>query len=123
MANPNLRHAVRAVVLDDKDRVLLCRFDLLTQGVVVWATPGGGIEEAESPLEALERELDEEIGLAMVGEPTDVWHQRVVAEGHAEGYDGVINDYYLIKTGGWFVSARTRYRPQVRPPCSNSTKP
>lgn len=76
MANPNLRHAVRAVVLDDKDRVLLCRFDLPTQGVVVWAAPGGGIEVAESPLQALERELDEEIGLALVDEPPHVWHQR-----------------------------------------------
>ena len=53
---------------------------------------------AESPLEALTRELDEELGLAVVDEPPHVWHQRVVAEGHAEGYDGVINDYYLIRT-------------------------
>ena len=104
MANPNLRHAVRAVVLDDKDRVLLCRFDLPTQGVVVWAAPGGGIEVAESPLQALERELDEEIGLALVDEPPHVWHQRVVAEGHAEGYDGVINDYYPIKTDNFTPS-------------------
>ena len=80
------------------DRVLLCRFDLPTQGVVVWATPGGGIEAAESPLEALARELDEEIGLALVDEPPHVWHQRAVAEGQAEGYDGVINDYYLVRT-------------------------
>ena len=98
MADPNLRPSVRAVILDDQDRVLLCQFDLPTQGVVVWAPPGGGIEAAESPLEALKRELDEEIGLALVNEPPHVWHQRAVAEGQAEGYDGVINDYYLIKT-------------------------
>jgi 8-oxo-dGTP diphosphatase len=104
VANPNLRHAVRAIVFDEKDRVLLCRFDLPRQGVVVWATPGGGIEVAESPLEALERELDEEIGLALVEDPPHVWHQRVVAEGHAEGYDGVINDYYLIKTDNFTPS-------------------
>jgi 8-oxo-dGTP diphosphatase len=97
-ANPSLRHSVRAIVLDDMDRILLCRFDLPTQGLVVWGTPGGGIEAAESPLEALERELHEELGLTLVNEPPHVWHQRVVAEGHAEGYDGVINDYYLIKT-------------------------
>jgi len=58
----------------------------------------GRIEAAESPLEALKRELDEEIGLALVDEPPHVWHQGAVAEGLAEGYDGVINDYYLIKT-------------------------
>jgi hypothetical protein len=28
----------------------------------------------------------------------DVWHQRVVAPGHAAGYDGVVNDYFLIRT-------------------------
>lgn len=98
MVGPNLRHSVRAVVLDDEHSVLLCRFDLPTQGVVVWAAPGGGVEASESPLEALERELDEEIGLALLDEPPHVWHQQVVAEGHAEGYDGVINDYYLVKT-------------------------
>lgn len=98
MPDPNLRPSVRAVILDDQDRVLLCQFDLPTQGVVVWAPPGGGIEEAESPLEALMRELDEEIGLALVDEPPHVWHQRAVAAGLADGYDGVINDYYLIKT-------------------------
>ena len=104
MADPNLRHSVRAVVFDDKDRMLLCRFDLPKQGVIVWATPGGGIEAAESPLEALKRELAEEVGLALVDEPPHVWHQRVVAEGRAEGYDGVINDYYMIKTDNFAPS-------------------
>jgi 8-oxo-dGTP pyrophosphatase MutT (NUDIX family) len=88
--------------LDTEDRVLLCRFDLPVPGLVVWATPGGGIEAAESPLEALTRELDEELGLAVVDEPPHVWHQRIVADGYAEGYDGVINDYYLIKTANLF---------------------
>jgi len=90
--------------LDDMDRVLLCRFDLPTQGVVVWAAPGGGIDVAKSPLQALERELDEDIGLALVDEPPHVGHRRVVAEGHAEGYDGVINDYYLTKTDNFTPS-------------------
>jgi hypothetical protein len=27
-----------------------------------------------------------------------VWRQKVVAAGHAAGYDGVINDYYLVRT-------------------------
>ena len=89
--------------MDDKDRLLLCRFDMPRQRVVVWATPGGGIEVAESPLEALEGELDEEIGLALVDEPP-MSGITVVAEGHAEGYDGVINDYHLIKTDNFIPS-------------------
>jgi len=118
VADANLRHSVPAVVLDEKDRVLLCRFDLSTQGVVVWATPGGGIEAAESPLEALTRELDEELGLAVVDEPPHVWHQRVVAEGQAEGYDGVINDCYLIKTDNFTPTAHLELRS-----CAPRTSP
>jgi 8-oxo-dGTP diphosphatase len=52
----------------------------------------------------LSRGLDEEVGLAVVDEPPLVWHQRVIAEGHAEGYDGVINNYYLVKTDNFTPS-------------------
>ncbi len=99
VAHPKLRRSVRAIVLDEGDRVLLCRFDLPSQGMIVWAPPGGGVEHDETRLQALRRELDEEIGLALVDEPPLIWHQRVVAHGHAEGYDGIVNDYYLIETG------------------------
>lgn len=101
MEDPHLRQSVRAIVLDETDRVLLCRFDLPSQKVVVWAPPGGGVEHDETPLEALRRELDEEIGLALETEPPLLWHQRVVAPGLVEGYDGVINDYYLIETNNF----------------------
>ncbi|WP_405899214.1 NUDIX domain-containing protein [Streptomyces sp. NBC_00727] len=102
MPTAALRHSVRAIILDADDRVLLCRFALPDPpGTVVWAAPGGGIEPGETPLDALRREAREEVGLVIAADPPHVWHQEVVAPGHAPGYDGVINDYFLVRTA-WF---------------------
>ncbi|MFF2777505.1 NUDIX hydrolase [Streptomyces sp. NPDC058052] len=96
MAPLNLRHSVRAIVLDEEDRVLLCRFALPERSV--WATPGGGVEPGETPYEALRRELREEDGLVLEGEPPHVWHRRVVEPGYVRGYDGAVQDYFLVRT-------------------------
>ncbi|ELP70170.1 NUDIX hydrolase [Streptomyces turgidiscabies] len=95
----NLRHAVRAIVLDREDRILLCRFVLPEK--VVWAAPGGGIEAGETPQAALRRELHEEIGLVIDGSPPHVWHRRVVGPGYVSGYDGAVEDYFLIRTAAF----------------------
>lgn len=96
------RHSVRAIILDKDGRVLLCRFVIPElAGTVVWATPGGKIETGETPLATLSRELQEEVGLAVPADPPHVWHQEVVAPGHAEGYDGIINDYFLVRTAAF----------------------
>jgi 8-oxo-dGTP diphosphatase len=95
----SLRCSVRAIILDGEDRVLLCRFAIAEPaGTVVWAAPGGGIERGETPLAALRRELQEEVGLAVDADPPHVWHQQIVAPGFAAGYDGVVNDYFLVRT-------------------------
>ena len=59
---PLLRPAVRALVVDPAERVLLVRFEFADVGTV-WAPPGGGIEPGEDRLTALRRELAEEVGL------------------------------------------------------------
>lgn len=105
MPSVNLRHSVRAIILEADNCILLCRFAIPDPaGTVVWAAPGGGIEPDETPLAALRRELQEEVGLTVGTRPPHVWHQEVVAPGHAVGYDGVVNDYFLVRT--------TRFKPR-----------
>ncbi|MEU4393137.1 GNAT family N-acetyltransferase [Kribbella sp. NPDC023855] len=92
---PRLRQAVRAVVLDAQDRILLLRFEFADK--VVWAAPGGGIEAGESLRDGLVRELAEEIGLTPPADAPHIWHQVAVGPDYARGYDGVVNDYFLIR--------------------------
>ncbi|MFE7171231.1 NUDIX domain-containing protein [Streptomyces sp. NPDC057616] len=55
-----MRDAVRAVVLDDDDRVMLLRYD---EEGGFWATPGGSLEDGEDDATVPARELGEELGV------------------------------------------------------------
>ena len=61
---PEEREAVRAVIVDAQERVLLLSWE--NPAGRWWITPGGGMLAGESEEAALRRELREEVGLAAV---------------------------------------------------------
>jgi len=70
---PAARQAVRALVVDSAERVLLLRFENPVSHEAWWATPGGGIEPGESEELTLRRELLEECGLELADPGPVVW--------------------------------------------------
>jgi ADP-ribose pyrophosphatase YjhB (NUDIX family) len=66
-----LRPAVRMLMLDTDNRVLLTRFDWPHKSV--WAPPGGGVETGESLEQAIRREVAEETGLTAFDLGPCVW--------------------------------------------------
>ncbi|CAB4686299.1 MAG: NUDIX domain-containing protein [Actinobacteria bacterium] len=75
---PERRQAVRALVVDPDNRVLLFRFESAKGADVWWATPGGGLESGEDESMALRRELAEEVGLVDFTQGPWVWEREHV---------------------------------------------
>jgi len=96
VSHPRLRKATRAIVLDESDRILLVRFDFGDR--VVWATPGGGIEEDETDEHAVRRELLEEAGLDGYELGPLVWTRTHHVPLGGGRWDGQTERYYLIRT-------------------------
>ena len=81
------RRAVRVLLLDDADRLLLLLDSDLGLDPVAhwWVTPGGGVDPGESDLEAAVRELWEETGLVVdAGALVGPLLTRVVVHGYSD---------------------------------------
>lgn len=92
-----IRQAVRALVLDPEDRVLLVRFEFPEFGTK-WALPGGGIEPGETDHEALRRELSEEVGAPEVEIGPHVWNRLHIVPFIDGSHDGQIERIYVVRT-------------------------
>jgi 8-oxo-dGTP diphosphatase len=91
-----IRPAARAIVLDPDDRVLLVRFEFPTGSR--WALPGGGIDPGESAIEALRRELHEEVGLADATIGDHVWDRLHIVPFISGEWDGQREQIYVVRT-------------------------
>ena len=109
--DPVEREAVRGVVVDAKQGVLLVRFEHPVSGDSWWATPGGGVDEGESDEQALRRELREEAGLD-VAEAGPVVHERE----HTFPWDGRIirqrERFYVVRVEGHEPAPTIDLRPE-----------
>jgi 8-oxo-dGTP diphosphatase len=92
-----IRDAVRAVVLDPMDRFLLVRFEFPDAGTR-WALPGGGIEPGESNVDALHRELAEEVGLLDAEIGPHIWDRLHVIPFIDGKWDGQRERIHLVRT-------------------------
>jgi len=92
----NLRSAVRALIIDDDDHVLLVRF-VFPSGVEAWALPGGGLEDGEDPLDGLRRELHEELGATDLEIGPHIWNREHIIPMYT-GHDGQVDQIHLVHT-------------------------
>jgi 8-oxo-dGTP pyrophosphatase MutT (NUDIX family) len=102
---PRSRQAVRILLLDGRERVLLFRgWDPAEPSVLYWFTPGGGLDPGEGAAEGAARELFEETGLRLAPE-------KLGGPVHHEVTDFSFNgvpyrqdqDFYLVQVPQWTV--------------------
>lgn len=107
----NLRRAVRALVVDTSERLVLVRFDFPDR--IVWAAPGGGLEDGEDYPAALARELREELGLGLAPPLADpVWVRTHVFP--MSRWDGQTERYYVVRVPSSFTVRPTLSWDELR---------
>lgn len=93
------------MLVDPDDRVLLVRFEFPAGSR--WALPGGGVDPGEDHVQALRRELHEELGLIDVTVGPHVWsrlHHIAFLDG---SYDGQRDRIHLVRLDRTFEPVPT----------------
>lgn len=95
-----LRDAVRALVTDDRGRVLLVHYSVPDEEtpVGVWACPGAEVDGDEDPAEVLLGAVEQVLGLRFDGVGDPVWVREMVQPSDAD--DGLRETYHLLEIGG-----------------------
>ncbi|MDT0215509.1 NUDIX domain-containing protein [Rothia sp. ARF10] len=103
----NRRRAMRVLLVDEADRILLFRDSDpgLTPVPVFWITPGGGVDPGESDLQAAVREVAEETGLAIrEDELVGPLAQRVVVHGYSDVVTTQDEQFWFVRCTSFEVS-------------------
>lgn len=91
----NIRPAVKALIQQD-DRILVLKTE--TDNNTYWVLPGGKIAYGEEPVNALQRELQEEISCeAEIRDPVGMYH--FFTEGEGKG-DHIVLTVFEADIGG-----------------------
>jgi len=107
-----IRQAVRALLITPDEHVLLVRFEF--PDATVWSLPGGGLDPGETHLDALHRELVEEVGLHDPVVGAHVWNREHIIP-HEDGlWDGQHDRYYLVEATERFDPAPALSWDQLR---------
>jgi 8-oxo-dGTP pyrophosphatase MutT (NUDIX family) len=99
-----IRRAVRVLLVDEDDRVLLFCARNPEADVVFWFPPGGGIEPGEDVQDAARRELEEELGRRDVQLDAEVWHRRHIFTWREVRYD---------QRERWFLAHVGHFEPDM----------
>lgn len=86
----SLVHVAVGVVLDDSSRVLIARRAARSHQGGLWEFPGGKVESGETVLQALARELEEELGIRIAGS------SPLLEVHHDYGDKAVLLDVHLV---------------------------